>query len=120
MTSIPAALLLTTAVALGLYLGWLYLKRVRRPALIGLHLLLGAASLQVTLMMLRGMPNGDAAPATQAGTAAAACLAAAMFSGFVTPLLFRGSRAAANAAVAAHAMAGAAGFVLFMLWVTGR
>lgn len=117
MNSIPAALLLTAAVTLGLYLGWLYLRRQRRPALIGLHLLLGAASLQVTMMMLRGMPNGEAAPATRFGIAAAGCLAAAMFSGLLTPLLFRGARKAANAAVAAHAGAGLAGFALFLCWI---
>lgn len=117
MNAIPAALLLTAAAALGVYLGVLYLRRVRRPALIGVHLLLGAASMQVTLMMLRGMPNGESAPATTIGLAAAACLAAAMFSGLLAPLIGRGSRQAANIAVLSHATAGLGGFLLFMTWI---
>jgi len=117
MNPLPAALLLTVAAVLGVWLGVLYLRRVRRPALIGVHLLLGAASLQVTLMMLRGMPNGDSAPATAIGLGAAGCLAAAMFSGLLAPLVGRGSRRAANLAVATHASAGLGGFLLFMAWI---
>ncbi len=117
MKAIPPALLLTTAVALGLYLGWLYLRRERRPKLIGLHLLLGAAGLQTTLMMLRATSGGDAFRAGTIGTITTCLLAGAMFSGLLAPLLGRGSRSTANVVVATHASVGLAGFLLFLVWM---
>jgi hypothetical protein len=59
--ALPAILLLTGAVVLGLLLGRDYLRRVRsKPALIGFHLLLGAGGIEVTVMLLRGAPSGAA------------------------------------------------------------
>lgn len=117
MNTLPPAILLTAAVSLGLYLGWLYLKRQRRPALVALHLLLGAAGLQTTLMTLRGAPNGESLAAGTFGTAAACLLGAAMFSGLIAPMLCRGSRSTANKVVATHVSVGLLGFALFLAWI---
>ncbi len=110
-------MLLAAAVSLGLYLGWLYLKRERRPALVPLHLLLGAAGLQTTLLTLRGAPNGDSLAAGTFGTAAACLLGAAMFSGLMAPMLCRSSHSTANVVVATHVGVGLLGVALFLAWI---
>ena len=117
MTPIPAIALLSAAAALGLFLGWLYLRRVRRPVLVGAHLLLGVGGIETMVMLLRGAPNGDVAPAGLLGTVAAALLAGALLSGLAAPLVARQSRATANVALATHAGFGVAGFIVFLTWV---
>ncbi len=107
MAALPPTLFLTIAAGLGLYLGWLYLRGIRRkPVMIGLHLLLGAAGLETMVMMLRGLPNGETSAAGAFGGIAAGLLAAAMFSGLIAPMLCRGSRRTANLVVASHWVAG--------------
>jgi len=117
--ALPPLLFLSLAAALGGYLGWLYLRRTRKPVVIGLHLLLGAAGLETMVMLLRGLPNGEASPAGAYGGVAAGLLAAAMFTGLIAPMLCRGSRRTANLVVASHAGVGLAGFALFVVWVAG-
>ena len=118
MTPIPAIALLSTASALGLFLGWLYLRRVRRPVLVGTHLLLGVGGIETMVMLLRGAPNGDVAPVGMLGPVAAGLLAGALLSGLAAPLISRNSRTTANVALATHAGFGLAGFVVFLTWVT--
>jgi hypothetical protein len=111
-------LFLTGAVLLGTYLGLQYLRgNVRKPGLIAAHLLLGAAGLELTAMLLRGTPSGDVTPAGRFGTVAAGLLAVAMGSGFAAPLLGPRSRQTANLILGTHAGLGALGFVLFLFWV---
>lgn len=117
MRAIPAVLLLTGAVALGVLLGIEYLRRVRsRPVVIGLHLLLGAGSLEVMAMLLHGTPDGAATPARKVLQATAALLAFALCSGLVAPMVGRRSRSTMNAALGVHATSAAAGFVLCLYW----
>ena len=55
--AIPALVLLSAAMCLGVIMGIQYLRRVRsKPVMIGVHLLLGAGGLEVLAMMLRGAP----------------------------------------------------------------
>jgi hypothetical protein len=118
MIAIPPILFLTAAAGSGLVLGWLYLRRKRKPVLIGLHLLLGAGGLETMIILLRGPPNGDASPTGAFGSVASGLLALAMFSGLTAPLFGKQSRKTANILVATHAGVGIAGFVFFVAWVS--
>jgi hypothetical protein len=115
----PSILFLTAAVGLGAYLGWQYLRRVRsKPGLIALHLLLGGAGLEGVAMLLRGTPDGTVMPAGALVNTAALLLATAMISGFVTPMIAkRNPRRVGSIALATHVGFGAAGFVLYVLWI---
>jgi hypothetical protein len=113
---ILAAALLTAAVGLGLYLGLLHLRRVRKPVVIGAHLLLGVAGLETTVVMLRGAPDGITF-AGSFGVVAAALLALALVFGFSTPLLGKRSRRTANILLATHAGIGVTAFVMFLAWL---
>lgn len=114
----PAFVLLAASVALGLYLGWRYLRRVpNRPVHIGVHLLLGVAGLEAMVLLLRGAPDGTRLAAGSMGNAAALCLLLALMAGLATPLVAkRRARKVGTAAIAAHAGLAAAGFGLFLAW----
>jgi hypothetical protein len=118
MTTIPVLLLLGASAALGLYLGLLYLRGVRKPVLIGTHLLLGAGGLEQLVMVMRGVPNGDTLRAGTFGTVAAGLLVAAMATGLAAPLLAGRSRRGGEAVLVAHICAGLAGFVIFVSWIS--
>jgi hypothetical protein len=115
----PAIVLLSLSVALGLFLGLQYLRRVRRkPALIAVHLMLGGAGLEGMAVLLRGTPDGTVIPAGLLGNAAALLLATAMVSGLATPMIGKRSpRKVGSIALATHVGFGAGGFVLFLAWV---
>lgn len=118
MNALPAVLLLGAAVCLGIYLGVEYLRGIRsRPVMIGLHLLLGAGGLEVIAMLLKGTPDGTLVAAGTTGHAAALLLLLAMFTGLTAPMVGRGSRRVMNVALAMHASAAAAGFLLLLAWV---
>jgi len=117
MLAIPAVLLLSGAVALGVVLGLEYLRRARsKPTIIGLHLLLGAGGLEVIAMLLRGTPDGAVMPAGGIGHAAGGLLALALCSGLLVPLVGRRSRATMNVALVTHVSVSAAGFLLCLWW----
>jgi hypothetical protein len=117
MTRWPITLLLTCAVGLGLYLGYLYLKKTRRPGLVGLHLLLGAGSVEGLVAVLHGSSEAAYRAATPA--LIAACLFGySLFSGFTGPLFGQHSRRTGEAILISHATAGLAGFLLFLVWIT--
>jgi hypothetical protein len=118
MQVMPAIVLLSASVALGLFLGLQYLRRVRSKAtLIGVHLILGAAGLEGMAVLLRGTPDGTVIPAGALGNTAALLLALAMISGLATPIIGRRSRRALGPALATHASVAAGGFVLFLVWI---
>jgi hypothetical protein len=115
--AIPAVVLLSAAVALGILLAIEYLRRVRsKPVIIGLHLLLGAGAVEVMAMLLRGPPTGGAAPALPMLQVATGLLAFALFSGLIVPIIGRRSRATMNVGLVIHVTAAAAGFVLCLVW----
>jgi hypothetical protein len=108
---------MSAAVLLGLLLGRDYLRRVRsKPALVGFHLLLGAGSLEVTVMLLRGAPSGDVVPAGPLLQLAAGLVAFALFSGLIAPMIGRRSRGTMNVALSVHVTAATIGFVLCLVW----
>jgi hypothetical protein len=114
----PAIVLLSASVALGLFLGLKYLRRVRsKPALIAVHLMLGGAGLEGMAMLLRGTPDGTVTPSGLLGNTAALLLATAMLSGLATPMIAKRSpRKVGSIALATHVGFGASGFVLFLAW----
>jgi len=111
-----AAALLTSGVGLGLYLGLLYLRRVRRPVLVGAHLLLGAAGIETMVVLLRGTRDGVVTTGSF-GIVVVVLLAAALVSGLSAPLLGKRSRQRMNILLATHAGVGLSGFVFFLAWL---
>ncbi len=117
MQALPALVLLTGSVALGLLLGLEYLRRVRsRPAVVGFHLLFGAASVEVMAMLLRGAPDSASLAPGPLPRAATGLLAFALLSGLVAPMIGRRSRGTMNGALIVHVTAAAAGCMLCVLW----
>ncbi|MBK5915408.1 hypothetical protein [Rhodocyclus purpureus] len=121
MQGIPSITLFGASVALGSFLGWQYLKRVKMsPTLVGLHLVAGAAGIE-TMVMLRGeLPEGVAAGAGGIGNIAAILLVAAMLTGFLTPLIAqKRPRKVGSTALAVHFGAGLLGYLLLLAWLAG-
>ena len=118
MTAMPVLGLLTASLLLGLYLVLLFLRRERKPVIVGFHLLLGIGGLEMLVMLLRGTPSGTAEAAGQFGVAAAALFGIAMFTGLTGAMIARRSAMSANIVVATHSSIGVAGFVLFLAWLS--
>jgi hypothetical protein len=120
MIAIPAFLLITLAVGIGVYLGLLYLRGVRPIKIVlGAHILLGMGGLEQLAIFIRGgAPSGATVNVGSFGTAAAALFALAMLSGFIAPLLGQRSRRSGEFMLATHAFTGVAGFVLLLIWIT--
>jgi len=119
MTAAPVILLLSAAVALGLYNLVNFLRGDRKSVVIGLHLLLGLGSLMALVYFLKDASDGEGAPAGSFGNVAAGFLALAAFSGLVGPLLAQRSKPTANVVLAAHACCGVAGFLTCLAWSYG-
>ena len=119
MPMFPFIVLPLAAMALGLVLVILHLRGIRKPLLIGLHLLLGLGALELLVVLLKGTPSSDGWPAGDFGNVAAGFLALAAFIGLLTPILGRRSRLTANAMLVAHVGAGVAGVVLCIAWASG-
>lgn len=114
----PVAFLLSASMALGLWMGWQFLRRVgSNPIHIGFHLILGVAGLEMVVMLLRGAPDGSVAAAGSLGKSAALVLATAVISGFATSVMARRwSRQTGGLVLVTHAVLGAVGFVMFLAW----
>ena len=119
MPMFPFLALPLAAMALGLVLLVFRLRRIRKPMLIGLHLLLGLGALELLVVMLKGAPGNEGLPAGDFGDVAAGFLALAAFIGLLTPILGRRSRLTANAMLVAHVSAGLAGVLLCIAWASG-
>ena len=111
-----AIALLAATVALGILLGVSYLGRRRRPSLATIHLVLGAAGIELLLVLLHWTPAGITLPAGTAAAWAGGLLAAAMFLGLVARLTYRRAPGRAEAMLGAHAAAGVAGLLVFLSW----
>lgn len=117
MIAIPIVILITATVGFGLYLGLNYLRRVRnKPTIIGVHFLLGAASLEPMVIVLHGGVNGHARPPLF-GILSAAFVGLALLSGVTAVMIGRQSRQTANIALASHASIAAAAFFLMIAWI---
>jgi hypothetical protein len=109
-----------STVAIGLYMGLNYLKGQRNNRnLVAAHVLIGLAGLEVFALLLRGAPDGTRLAPGQLGPAAALLFAAALFSGFVGPLIMRPRPAATGPVLALHAAFGSIGFGVLVLWLLG-
>ena len=117
MQALPIALILTASMCLGLYLGWLYLRGVRKPVLNGIHILLGAGALEGLAVLLHGAPNGAVFVAHSLGVGALGLFAYAMFSCLLGPIFGRQSRRTGEAVLVTHVSAGLVGFLVFLWWV---
>ncbi len=116
MVVAPALAVIGTTVAIGLYMGWCYLKgRRNNRVLIGVHLVLGVIGLEVTAMLLRGAPSGARAMG-EFGPAAAVLTAATLFSGLLVPLIAQPKPRLTSPALAVHAAIGAVAFALYLIW----
>ena len=119
MPMFPFILLPLAAMALGLVLAVFHLRGIRKPMLIGLHLLLGLGALEIMVVLLKGTPSSDGLPAGDFGNVSAGFLALAAFIGLLTPILGRRSRLTANAMLLAHGSAGLAGVLFCIAWASG-
>ncbi len=118
MQAMPAILLVSVQVVIGLYLGFNYLNGERnKPALIGTHLLLGAVALEIMALLLRGAPNGEATAGRPVLTVAAGLTAAALLSGLAGAMFYKPMPKTAKVALYSHAVIGIAAFVALGFWV---
>jgi len=119
MPMFPFIVLPLAVLAVGLFLVSLHLRGLRKPVVIGLHVLLGFGALELLVVLLKGTPNGEALPAGDFGNVAAGFLALAGFLGLLTPILGRRSRFTASTMLMAHGGAGLAGVLLCIAWASG-
>ena len=91
----PVLLVLGSTAALGLWMGWNYLKGVRNSAMVaGIHLLLGVSGLEVLAILLSGAPDGSRAATSTLGPVAAVMLGGAMMTGLFVPIIAKPKPAA--------------------------
>ena len=117
MNALPSILLVTAAAALGAYLLLLWFRGVRKPVLIGVHVLLGLGAAESLMVFLRMSDIPDESPARRIVLIAAGCLAGALFAGFLAAVIGKGARLAGNALLAVHVISGLAGFVIVLAFV---
>lgn len=118
MTALPVILLVTAASALGAYLLLLWFRKDRKPVLIGFHVLLGLGCAELLAGFLRLGGFDDKSSIRRLALAGGACLAAALLSGFSAPLFGKSYRLVANSLLAAHVLAGLAGFLIVLAFVS--
>jgi hypothetical protein len=118
-TGLPLLLLLGASVALGLFLGWRYLHKLRNnPVHSAVHLILGVAGLECLLLLMRGALDAPVAPTQLLAKPAAVLLALTLMAGFAAPIVARQfGRKPATVALIAHATLGAAGVILAVTWL---
>ena len=116
MTKLPVALLLTVAVSLGVTLGVLYLRGVRKPVLVAVHVLVGLGALE-TLAVTLHQSNVDNSRTISLGMVTASFIAWSLFSGLIRPMLADQWPRQSNGLLITHAAAGLTGFAVFLIWM---
>ena len=116
MSALPILILMTAAVGLGLFVGALYLRGVRRPALIAFHFLLGALGLEGFVQFLHGPSSHGADRAGSFGNVAVIFFLATLILGLVASLLVRELPKSSKFVLATHAGAGLTGFGVLVAW----
>jgi hypothetical protein len=111
-------LLFGSAVALGLYLGTLYLRGTAKPTVSLIHGFVAFFGLAALVVAIRGNPYvpNDPHP-SHLGSIAAAFLAWALFSGLIGPLYREKSKQGREAILISHAAAGLTGVAVVLLWI---
>jgi hypothetical protein len=106
-----------TNVAIGLWLGWGFLKRQPRSrVLVGVHLIIGLSMLEVLAVMLKKATDSGNAGALPLAQIASGLLAAALLTGFAGPVLSQSKPGARAPILATHATVALAAFGMVLLW----
>jgi hypothetical protein len=116
MSAKPIGLIITAAVALGIYLGLLYLRGERRVTLIGVHVLLGIGGLEGLVILIQGTPSGESLHAGSWGRTALALFAGSVLTGLLAPLIGKRVKRNGETMLVVHAGVGLAGFLAFLTW----
>ena len=118
MTAVPVGVLVTAAAGLGAYLLILWFRSARKPVLIGVHVLLGLGAAETLVVFLHTSDLADNSPARRLALVAGGCLVAAIASGFTAPLFGKDYRVVANSLLATHVLAGLAGFLIVLAFLS--
>jgi hypothetical protein len=106
-----------TNVAIGLWLGWGFLKRQPRSrVLVGVHLIIGLSMLEVLAVMLKTATDSGNAAALPLAQIASGLLAAALLTGFAGPVLSQSKPATRTPILASHAAVALAAFGMVLWW----
>lgn len=106
-----------TNVAIGLWLGWGFLKRQPRSRLlVGVHLIVGLSMFEALAIMLKQATDSGNAAALPLAQIASGLLAAALLTGFAGPVLSQSKPGVKAPMLAAHAAAALAAFGTVLLW----
>jgi hypothetical protein len=116
----PALVLFSATICLGLYNVRQFLRGQRKVGATAMHFLLGAAGLEAFVMLLFGTQAGGLAAAGPLATGIAALFLAALIGGTVAQVIRGRSARAMRSVLIAHIGAGAAGFLLLLVWVVRR
>jgi hypothetical protein len=112
-----ATLAILATIALGAVVGVLYLQRARRKRLADAHLILALIATAAVLAMLLSAPAGrEGGPP---GFLPLLLLVVATGIGWGAGKISRGRRRRHDAVLAAHLVAGVAGFFVFLAWAKG-
>jgi hypothetical protein len=106
-----------TNVAIGLWLGWGFLKRQPRSrVLVGVHLIIGLSMLEVLAVMLKTATDSGNASALPLAQIASGLLAAALLTGFAGPVLSQSKPGIKAPMLATHAAVALSAFGMVLLW----
>ncbi len=109
--------MVATNVAIGLWLGWGFLKRQPRSRmLVGVHLIIGLSMLEVLAVLLKRATEAGNASAKPLSQIASGLLAAALLTGLAAPLLGQSKPGAKAPALAVHAAVALSAFGAVLFW----
>ena len=109
--------MVATNVAIGLWLGWGFLKRrPRSRTLVGVHLIIGLSMLEVLAVLLKRATDSGDALARPLSQIASGLLAAALLTGLVAPLLAQSRPGTKTPALAVHAAVALSAFAAVIVW----
>ncbi len=110
--------LLVATMAVGVYLGVRYLRRLRnKPTVIGLHFILAFLSLEPLAFLLRGAVSTVSPRPSLVGILGGCGILLALMSGVTAVMVGRKSRQTANVALATHVGVATGAFLLLAAWV---
>ncbi len=115
MRALPPVLLIAATVGLGVFIGQQYLRGIpRKTWMTALHLISGAFAMEGLAVLLQAT-NDEYTGNT--GHWAVGLLVGALFTGLVAAVIGRRGVKGTGWVLAAHAGAGALGFILLLVWV---
>jgi hypothetical protein len=106
-----------TNVAIGLWLGWGFLKRQPRSRmLVGVHLIIGLSMLEALAVMLKQATDSGDPAARPLALTASGLLAAALLTGLAGPLIGQSKPGTRTPILASHAAVALSAFGVVLLW----